>query len=182
MKKCKSCQMEIDNKAKKCPHCQADQRSWFGKHPIMTVILVLFIVFLGSSLSKTSKTAPSKSSEGKVISSSTEEAVQPTPTEAPIKITAKQLADDFDANQVAAEANWNGKLVEFSAEISNITDYGISFYRVASKEFSLAQISCRIKDKSQLLTLKNGQTVTVRGVVGKQTLGVIDVKDCEVVK
>jgi hypothetical protein len=44
-KKCKSCQTDIDAKAKKCPHCQADQRSWFGRHPILTGIIVLIVVF-----------------------------------------------------------------------------------------------------------------------------------------
>ena len=33
-----------------------------------------------------------------------------------------------------------------------------------------------------IMTLKNGQTVTVRGTVGKQTIGVIDVNDCSVAK
>ena len=57
MKKCKSCQTEIDAKATKCPHCQADQRGWFRKHPILTGILGLIVFFfivgaIGSSGSK----------------------------------------------------------------------------------------------------------------------------------
>ena len=114
--------------------------------------------------------------------SKTSQSSSPTPAPVAEKITAKQLADDFDENQVAAEAKWEGKLVEFSAKITNITDSGISFSNVASKDFSLAQISCRTKDKDQLLTIKNGQTVTVQGIVGKQTIGVIDVDDCVVVQ
>lgn len=106
----------------------------------------------------------------------------PTPAPETMKITARQLADDFDANQVAAENNWSGKLVEFSAKISNITDSGISFYNVGSKDFSMAQISCHITDKQQLMSLKNEQMVTVIGTVGKQTIGVIDVNDCSVVE
>ena len=46
----------------------------------------------------------------------------------------------------------------------------------------MTQISCGIKDKNQLLTLKNGETATVRGIVGKQTIGVIDLSNCEVVE
>lgn len=117
-------------------------------------------------------------------SSSNTQTTNTTPTPAPEaqKITARQLADDFDANQVAAEKNWGRKLVEFKAVVTNITDSGISFGNVASKQFSMAQISCRIKDKNQLMELKNGQSVTVKGVVGKQTIGVIDLSDCEVVK
>jgi len=100
----------------------------------------------------------------------------------PTIVKAQELADDFDANQVSAESKWKGKLVQFSAEVTNITDSGLSFSKVASKQFSMAQISCRITDKNQLMSLKNGQVVTVKGVVGGQTMGVIDVSDCSVVK
>lgn len=99
-----------------------------------------------------------------------------------MKIKASELADDFDANQVAAEAKWKDKLVEFSSEITNITDSGLSFGKVSSKEFSMTQISCRTNNKDQLLSVKNGETVTVKGIVGGQTIGVIDVKDCVIVK
>lgn len=98
------------------------------------------------------------------------------------KITASELADAFDENQVAAESKWKDQLVEFSAEITNITDTGLSFSNVASEDFSMTQISCKIKDKNQLMSLKNGQTVAVRGVVGTQMMGVIDLKECIVVE
>lgn len=175
MKKCKSCQKEIDSKARKCPYCQADQRSWFLRHPILTALLVLLVIgmFGATSGEKGKKSTTTQTSTG----NQTKEA---TPT--PMKITASELADDFDSNQVAAENKWKDKLVEFSAEISNITDTGISFYKVATKEFSMTQISCKVNDKQQLLPLKNGQTITVRGVIGTQTIGVIDIRDCEVVQ
>lgn len=55
MKKCKSCQSEIDNKAKKCPRCQADQRNWFRRHPILTGLLVLIVIGIIGSASGGSK-------------------------------------------------------------------------------------------------------------------------------
>ncbi|HBC72990.1 MAG: hypothetical protein UX91_C0006G0182 [Candidatus Amesbacteria bacterium GW2011_GWB1_47_19] len=166
--------MEIDAKARKCPHCQTDQRIWFARHPILTGLLVLFVIgILGTAMG-----GGNKSGSGPAGTSDAQ------PTVAPVaqKITAGQLADDFDANQVAAEANWKGKVVEFSAVVSNITDSGISFYNVASKEFSMTQISCRISDKNQLMSLTNGQSVTVRGTVGSQTIGVVGLDDCTVVQ
>lgn len=44
MKKCKSCQTDIDEKATKCPNCQTDQRGFFRRHPILSVIggLIVF--------------------------------------------------------------------------------------------------------------------------------------------
>ncbi len=169
-KQCKACKSEIDPSATKCAKCGADQRNWFRKHPILTVILALFVIGMIGSGGKSGEKSSQQASA--------------SPTSAPIaeKISARQLADDFDENQVAAEAKWENKFVEFSAKITNITDSGISFSDIASKDFSFAQISCKVKDKQQLLSIKNGQTVTVRGIVGKQTIGVIDVSNCEVVQ
>lgn len=176
MKTCKSCQTQIDEKAKKCPNCRADQRGWFRRHPILTVLLALFILGVVGGIAGSGK---SKSTD--TNSSSSQQASQ-TQAQEPKVIEASALADAFDANKVAAENEWKGKLVQFSAEVTNITDSGLSFSKVSSKQVSFTQISCRIKDKQQLLSLKNGQTVTVRGTVGTQTIGVIDLSDCEVVK
>jgi RNA polymerase subunit RPABC4/transcription elongation factor Spt4 len=44
MKKCKSCQTEISDKAKKCPNCRADQRNWFSRHKILTGILIIILI------------------------------------------------------------------------------------------------------------------------------------------
>lgn len=143
---------------------------WVG---IVFVVLIIIGIFAGGNQSTTKKTEPAQKTP----------AAEAEPTLAePMQITADDLADAFDENQVAAESEWGGKYVEFSAEISNITDTGISFHNVASKEFSLTQIGCRVKDKESLLPLKNGQVVKVRGTVGKQTVGVIDIKDCQVIQ
>lgn len=150
------------------------KKNWFVRHKIITGVIVVIVVLgvLGSiGGSKTGTSTPN-----------TNHTQEPTKAVEATKISVTELADDFDSNQVAAEKKWGGKFVEFAAEITNITDSGLSFSKVASKEFSLTQISCSIKDKNQLLTLKNGETATVRGVVGKQTIGVIDLSDCEVVK
>lgn len=176
MKKCKSCKAEIPSDAKKCSHCGTDQRGWFRRHPILTGLLVLFVIGIVGAI------AGSGGSDKGTSQSTTQTTSAETKPAEPMKITARELADAFDSNQVAAEKEWGGKYVEFSAVISNITDSGLSFYNIATKEFSGAQISCRVIDKNQLLSLKNGQSVTVRGTVGSQTIGVIDVSDCEVLK
>ena len=50
MKKCKSCQSDIDDKAKKCPKCQTDQRIWFAKHKILTGILVIILISIAANM------------------------------------------------------------------------------------------------------------------------------------
>jgi len=61
MKKCKSCQSEIDDKAKKCPKCQADQRNWFAKHKILTVILVIILIGIISGIGGNKNTSTNSS-------------------------------------------------------------------------------------------------------------------------
>ena len=49
--KCKACGNDISRKAKKCPSCGHDQRNFFQKHKILTVILGLAILGgIGSAL------------------------------------------------------------------------------------------------------------------------------------
>lgn len=44
-KKCPHCQSEIPEKAKKCPQCQSDLRNFLNRHPVLTV-LGAFIIFI----------------------------------------------------------------------------------------------------------------------------------------
>lgn len=84
MKKCKSCQTEIDLKATKCPHCRADQRGWFKRHPILTVILVLVVIgMFGSAGSKKGTSIPSSTTtenSGTTNSQANTKKEQPTAT------------------------------------------------------------------------------------------------------
>ena len=54
-KQCKACKSEIDAKATKCPKCGADQRIWFARHPIWTVILALMLIGIVSSAANSGK-------------------------------------------------------------------------------------------------------------------------------
>lgn len=58
--KCPQCKEDIQLGAKKCKHCQADLRSSFAKHKILTgfLILVVFIIFVSvvGSYNKTQDT------------------------------------------------------------------------------------------------------------------------------
>lgn len=59
-KQCKSCHGDIKLAAKKCEHCGTDQRNWFGRHPILTVLLIIFvgIPLLSTIINTASKKTP----------------------------------------------------------------------------------------------------------------------------
>lgn len=51
MTKCKACGADIAKGVKKCPHCGKDQRNFFMKHKIITVVLAIIIIAgIGSAL------------------------------------------------------------------------------------------------------------------------------------
>ena len=66
VKTCPACKGEVPGDAIKCKNCGTDLRSWFRKHPILTILLVLFLIgYIAKTLSKnkeSSITAPSSTS------------------------------------------------------------------------------------------------------------------------
>lgn len=42
-KKCRKCHTDIPSEAKKCSQCQSDQRNWFIRNPIKSILLFIFI-------------------------------------------------------------------------------------------------------------------------------------------
>lgn len=86
-KKCKSCQSEIDSKAKKCPHCRSDQRGWLRRHPILTgfwslIVLFMFIGAFGNgNQSNDSVTNNSAADSNSITTEQTETNKPDVPTE-----------------------------------------------------------------------------------------------------
>lgn len=108
MKKCKACKSEIDSKATKCPKCGADQRTWFRRHPVLTVILALII--LGIIIGLTGKKGQSPSTAGG------------NPTSQETKATAKigETVQDgdlaFTATSVATASSLGNSLTSTKAQ------------------------------------------------------------------
>jgi hypothetical protein len=150
MKKCKSCKMEIDLKATKCPHCQADQRIWFRRHPILTGVFILFVIGIiaGSAdrnknraypqtpVISTSTNAEQKDLDSKIAKVKQEienditqlkttgkpkSLPQPSPSSAIIVIDAVTLVTEYDKNKVAAQEKYTGKIIQTTAYVQNIS-------------------------------------------------------------
>ncbi|UZQ50619.1 DUF4352 domain-containing protein [Clostridium kluyveri] len=54
--KCKACDADIAKGVNKCPHCGKDQRNWFMRHKVLSIIIILVILGgIGSALSGNDK-------------------------------------------------------------------------------------------------------------------------------
>ena len=64
MKKCKYCQSDIADNAKKCPKCKSDQRNWFVRHKVLSVIIALVVLGSFGAAVGGNKSSNSKSGSG----------------------------------------------------------------------------------------------------------------------
>jgi len=85
---CKACNKEIAKGVNKCPSCGKDQRNFFGKHKIITGILVLVVLIVIVNLSGGNKSGTSTTADtSKPVATSTDSSKTTTATAAPAKST-----------------------------------------------------------------------------------------------
>jgi hypothetical protein len=102
-KKCPFCQENISSSATKCPYCGKNFRSWFGRHPVLTIIIALLILppFLSGIFSSSKK--PSSSSKEPEQANETKQQetteVEKKQSEEERQIKINNLADKFCENR-----------------------------------------------------------------------------------
>ncbi len=104
-----------------------------------------------------------------------------------IEVTAKELADEFNDNEIRANQNYKGKIAKISGEISDIGEVLGQTYVVLSNEdesFSnFVDVQCFFKDKDEInkIAQKNkGDKVVIIGKIEGKSLNV-SVKNCRFV-
>lgn len=161
MKKCKYCQTDIDVNAKICPNCHKDQRNWFQRHIVLTIILGLFVLgLIGSALGDTEETTKNGNS-GK--STKEEQKIEYT------KIDVDELEDELENNAAAAQEKYKGQYLEITGKLGTI-DSDLKYISLDSttKEWDLDGIHCTLKNKASkdiVKTLSKGQTIIVKGKI-----------------
>lgn len=69
LKNCKECGKEVSSSANKCPNCGKDQRNWFMRHKILSIIGALIILMIiGAAMNpKTPNTTPTNNSNTPIV-------------------------------------------------------------------------------------------------------------------
>lgn len=165
---------------------QKPQRKWYQKKRfiIPLVIFVLFILggIVNSGNPQTTQTTTAQAdSDNQRESQNQEEPTQPPQAEV---VDLQAFITEFDDNQLAAEDKYEGKLVELTGYVNNISEDIIGKYFITLKptaeEFDFSTTTqCYFEDKSAITSIKNGDQVTVQGVVKTQSIGSIMVEKCQ---
>ena len=193
MVKCKVCGKEI-SKGAKCPNCGKDSRCFFSRHKVLTVIGGLVIIgALGSvtggnsnnKISDSKQTSVSvENSDDKQTSVSTENSNKKQ-MEPELNISATELINAYNENEVKADKMYKGKIVEVNGIVEGI-DSGISDNAIVrlsdGDEFSFDDVICYIDNDNQnkACELEKGQNVTIIGEASGEIAGTPCIKDCKI--
>jgi len=167
---CKSCGKELGKGVKKCVHCGADQRNFFNRHKILTGILALVIIGIGSAIGSGGK---SSSTQAPAMATAT----QTKPVVETIKVTAVDLAAAYEANEVKADQTYKGKTADITGTVDSV---GVSVGQTyvvlsAGKDFAITSTQCFFSDKTEITKvaeLKKGDKVTIQGVIDGKSMNV----------
>jgi hypothetical protein len=142
------------------------KRWWFW-----VLAVFVFLMIIGSS------NAPKNTGSNTATSTA--------PQESAIPVTATQVMSDYSANEVAADAQYKGKLVEVSGTITTIGKdiLDTPYIALSTGGNSFFSIQCMFEksDQAQLATLSKDTRIILRGRVSGK-LGNIIIRECSVVK
>jgi hypothetical protein len=117
-------------------------------------------------------------------SSQNQNSSAPASEPAPIVVTATKLMADYNANEVAADAQYKGRIVDVSGTINSIGKDILDAPYVAlstNEYYSVVQCMFSKSDQAQLASLSKDTRITLRGRVSGK-LGNIIVRDCSIVR
>ena len=153
---------------------------------ILIMIGVLVIVgFIGNYFSGSDNTSTTNNSQNNVADvkpteNNKEEILEEEPI---IEVSATQLLEDYDANEVRANEQYKGKRAKISGIVDSIGEtFGQTYVTInGGDEFELLSVQCFFKDSSALSSLNKGDQITVEGNIDGKSMN-IGVKDCTLIQ
>ncbi|MDP1625314.1 MAG: hypothetical protein Q8L64_06160 [bacterium] len=143
------------------------------------ILVVLIVMVIGFSLvgSKAAKQVETKA----VV-----EAVAPVPEPVPtIKVTADQLMNEYNANEISAEAKYKGKVIQVSGTVESIGKDIVGSAYIALRtggEYSISSVQCMFPKsaESALAQVSKEERIVLEGQVSGK-LGNVIVRSCKII-
>jgi hypothetical protein len=150
------------------------RKKWYKRWWLWALLIIIIFMLMNSAGSKLRKEQDQNA------------VVQPQAQETSIAVTATKLVADYEANEVAADAQYKGKLVDVSGTIHAIGKDLLDNPYVALSGNSpsmIFNVQCMFEksDQAQLASLSKGTRITLRGRVSGK-LGNVLVRECSIVR
>lgn len=158
------------------------KKSWFKRHPILTGIgsLVLLFIIIGSLGSNDTSTTQQTTASSNSPEREVEQAV------VAMNVSSETLRKAYSANQVSADQMYEGKLLEISGTIDTIgkdilDEAYITFE--ASDPYAFDKVQCMFKmvNEGELATVSKGDPITVQGTMSGVLISGPIVRNCKVI-
>jgi RNA polymerase subunit RPABC4/transcription elongation factor Spt4 len=174
---CKTCNAEIATNAKNCPACGAkNKKPIYKKWWVWVIVVVVSLSVAGQG----GKDTVQSSANAKDIKQSTSE----SEPEQSISVTAEQLLEAYNENEVKADSQYKGKVLEVTGIVNTIGKDILdeAYVTVGSGEpYEVWSVQCYFGkgDLDSISELSPGDTVTISGKCSGKTLNVA-LKQCTV--
>lgn len=185
-KKCQYCVMMIPKDAKICPHCRKIQ-GWTWPAKIFIGLITLGIIghLMGRNVNVTSKnisTSQTVSRQAQQTPASRTDETLPYDFNPPQgSISAKNLYDVYEANEVASDEKYKGKRLVVYGKIKGIEKNIADQPYISFEAGTLSFVNCRFsKDQiNQLVPLQKGKIIAVEGTGAGKMVTTVFLNDCE---
>ena len=131
------------------------------------------------------KAPPAPAQTAETPAATTAPADTPAPAPAAIKITARALSQEYQANEVAADGKYKGKMLEVTGKVEAIGKDILDDPYVALAGADLlatVQFGFTKADNEQLAQLSKGRTITIRGECRGLILTMVTLDDSEIIQ
>jgi len=151
-----------------------------GKGCLIVIAVIVVLGIIGAI-------AGNKGSSGTPSQSGSQNTQTTTPALTPVVVNATALIAEYDKNKLAAQEKYTGKPVQTTGYIKNISNdvtgkYFLSLNPNNEQYYFGTTIACYFNEKGDLMSLTNGQSVTVVGTMQDMSLGLVNMKNCQLVK
>ena len=168
-------------------------RPWYKKKRYWLLAFVLLIVII-SAASGGGDAVDETASDGGDTSSAADdsgsEANEPAeeeaePAEKAVKVEAKKILKEFEENEAAADAKYDGKVLQVTGEVYKIDTevWDDEQYVVqvnGGGDWDFLTVNCNDQSQSDVTSIKKGQDITVVGKFDDGGDLGVELKDCKV--
>lgn len=167
--KCKECDNDVSTEAAACPKCGAkvpkksNKILTIGRNILVTIFIVWIIAQINHGTNHGATLTPQPAPAAQAAE---------TPSGPPIEVSAAILSHDYDANEVAADQKYKGKLLKVDGVVQSINkDFENKIWVGLRTADEFTQVHADGLSQDQTINLQKGQSITVTCVGHGMILG-----------